>query len=236
MQKSRFSICKISSIKMNAIRIGMAVGFCFLLALAAGCSSDADLPPYPDGSNGDAGMNQPSENEDEITTVPFTITLGGLSGSDGNAKQDGRNTRVAPPGAGSSSSSGTIGEDYGYAETDKVNAVRLIAFRRRVQNNGENTATYDAAVNDIQGFEYDPTNDKVITGKPTVEDGKEDDYLSGKPHKHYVVKGTFGISRGYEYRIIALAYDSQEKSPYPQYEENNVVTTEMLNLKKGTTF
>lgn len=236
MQKSRFSICKISSIKMNAIRIGMAVGFCFLLALAAGCSSDADLPPYPDGSNGDAGMNQPSENEDEITTVPFTITLGGLSGSDGNAKQDGRNTRVAPPGAGSSSSSGTTGEDYGYAETDKVNAVRLIAFRRRVQNNGENTATYDAAVNDIQGFEYDPTNDRVINGKPTLEDGKKDDYLSGKPHKHYVVKGKFGISRGYEYRIIALAYNSQEKSPYPQYEENNVVTTEMLNLKKGTTF
>lgn len=241
MQKSKFSICKISSIKMNAIRMnairtGMAVGVCFLLALAAGCSSDADQPPYPDGSNGDAGMNQPSENEDEITTVPFTITLGGLSGSDGNAKQDGRNTRVAPPGAGSSSSSGTTGEDYGYAETENVNAVRLIAFRRRVQNNGENTATYDAAVNDIQGFEYDPTNDKVITGKPTVEADKKDDYLSGKPHKHYVVKGKFGISRGYEYRIIALAYNSQEKSPYPQYEENKVVTTGMLNLKKGTTF
>ena len=241
MQKLRFSIYKISSIKMNAIRMnairtGMAVGVCFLLALAAGCSSDADLPPYPDGSNGDAGMNQPSEKDDEITTVPFTITLGGLSSSDANAGQGGGNTRVAPPGAGSSSSSGTIGEDNGYAETDNVNAVRLIAFRRRVQNNGENTATYDAAVNDIQGFEYDPTNDRVINGKPTLEDGKEDDYLSGKPHKHYVVKGTFGISRGYEYRIIALAYNSQEKSPYPQYEENNVVTTEMLNLKKGTTF
>lgn len=235
MQKSRFSICKISAIRMSAIRTGMAVGVCFLLALAAGCSSDADLPPYSDGSNGDAGMNQPSENEDEITTVPFTITLGGLSGSDGNAKQDGRNTRVAPPGAGSSSSSGTIGEDYGYAETENVDSVRLIAFRRRVQNNGENTATYDAAVNDIQGFEYDPTNDRVI-GKPTAEPGKEDDYLSGKPHKHYVVKGTFGISRGYEYRIIALAYNSQEKSPYPKYEGNNVVTKEMLNLKKGTTF
>lgn len=236
MQKSKFSICKISSIKMNAIRIGMAVGVCFLLALAAGCSSDADLPPYPDGSNGDAGMNQPSENEDEITTVPITITLGGLSGSDGNTNQDGRNTRVAPPGAGSSSSSGTIGEDYGNAETDNVNAVRLIAFRRRVQNNGENTATYDAAVNDIQGFEYDPTNDRVITGKPTLEDGKKDDYLSGKPHKHYVVKGKFGISRGYEYRIIALAYNSQEKSPYPQYQANQVITNDMLNIKKGTTF
>lgn len=236
MQKSRFSICKISSIKMNAIRTGMAAGFCFLLALAAGCSSDADQPPYPDGSNGDAGMNQPSEKDDEITTVPITITLGGLSGSDGNAKQDGRNTRVAPPGAGSSSSSGTIGEDYGYAETENVNAVRLIAFRRRVQNNGENSATYDAAVNDIQGFEYDPTNDRVINGKPTLEDGKKDDYLSGKPHKHYVVKGTFGISRGYEYRIIALAYDSQEKSPYPQYQANKVITNDMLNIKRGTTF
>ena len=236
MQKSRFSIYKISSIRMNAIRTGMAAGFCFLLALAAGCSSDADLPPYPDGSNGDAGMNQPSENEDEITTVPITITLGGLSGSDGNAKQDGRNTRVAPPGAGSSSSSGTTGEDNGYAETDNVNAVRLIAFRRRVQNNGENSATYDAAANDIQGFEYDPTNDRVINGKPTVEDGKKDDYLSGKPHKHYVVKGTFGISRGYEYRIIALAYDSQEKSPYPQYQANKVITNDMLNIKRGTTF
>lgn len=241
MQKSRFSIYQISSIKMNAIRMnairtGMAVGVCFLLALAAGCSSDADLPPYPDGSNGDAGMNQPSEKDDEITTVPFTITLGGLSGSDGNAGQGGGNTRVAPPGAGSSSSSGTIGEDDGYTETDNVNAVRLIAFRRRVQNNGENSATYDAAVNDIQGFEYDPTNDWVINGKPMVEDGKKDDYLSGNPHRHYVVKGTFDISRGYEYRIIALAYNSQEKSPYPQYEENNVVTTEMLNLKKGTTF
>lgn len=236
MQKSRFSIYKISSIKMNAIRTGMAVGVCFLLALAAGCSSDADLPPYPDGSNGDAGMNQPSEKEDEITTVPFTITLGGLSGSDGNAGQGGGNTRIAPPGAGSSSSSGTIGEDYGYAETDNVDAVRLIAFRRRVQHNGENTATYDAAVNDIQGFEYDPTNDRVINGKPTVEDGKEDDYLSGRPHKHYVVKGKFGISRGYEYRIIALAYNSQEKSPYPQYQTNKVITNDMLNIKRGTTF
>lgn len=237
MQKSRFSICKISSIKMNAIRMnairtGMAAGFCFLLALAAGCSSDADLPPYPDGSNGDAGMNQPSEKDDEITTVPFTITLGGLSSSDGNAGQGGGNTRVAPPGAGSSSSSGTDG----YAETENVNAVRLIAFRRRVQNNGENSATYDAAVNDIQGFEYDPTNDRVINGKPMVEDVKEDDYLSGKPHKHYVVKGTFGISRGYEYRIIALAYDSQEKSPYPQYQANQVITNDMLNIKRGTTF
>lgn len=234
MQKSRFSICKISSIKMNAIRTGMAVGVCFLLALAAGCSSDADLPPYPDGSNGDAGMNQPSEKEDEITTVPFTITLGGLSGSDGNAGQGGGNTRVAPPGAGSSSSSGTTGEDNGYAETENVNAVRLIAFRRRVQNNGENSATYDAAVNDIQGFEYDPTNDRVINGKPTLEDVKKDDYLSGKPHKHYVVKGKFGISRGYEYRIIALAYNSQEKSPYPQYQANKVI--DMLNIKRGTTF
>ena len=236
MQKSRFSICKISSIKMNAIRIGMAVGVCFLLALAAGCSSDADLPPYPDGSNGDAGMDQPSEKDDEITTVPITITLGGLSGSDGNAKQDGRNTRVAPPGAGSSSSSGTIDEDNGYTETDNVDAVRLIAFRRRVQNNGENSATYDAAVNDIQGFEYDPTNDRVINGKPTLEDGKKDDYLSGNPHKHYVVKDTFGISRGYEYRIIALAYDSQEKSPYPQYQANQVITNDMLYIKRGTTF
>lgn len=236
MQKSRFSIYQISSIKMNAIRTGMAVGVCFLLALAAGCSSDADLPPYPDGSNGDAGMNQPSEKDDEITTVPFTITLGGLSGSDGNAGQGGGNTRVAPPGAGSSSSSGTIGEDDGYTETDNVNAVRLIAFRRRVQNNGENSATYDAAVNDIQGFEYDPTNDRVINGKPTLEDGKKDDYLSGKPHKHYVVKGKFGISRGYEYRIIALAYDSQEKSPYPQYQANQVITNDMLNIKRGTTF
>lgn len=241
MQKSSFSIYQISSIKMNAIkmnaiRIGMAAGFCFLLALAAGCSSDADQPPYPEGSNGDAGMNQPSEKGDEITTVPFTITLGGLSSSDANAGQGGGNTRVAPPGAGSSSSSGTTGEDYGYAETDNVNAVRLIAFRRRVQNNGENATTYDAAANDIQRFEYDPTNDKVINGKPTVEDGKEDDYLSGKPHKHYVVKGTFGISRGYEYRIIALAYDSQEKSPYPQYQANNVITNDMLNIKRGTTF
>ena len=239
MQKSSFSIYKISSIRMNAIRmnairIGMAAGFCFLLALAAGCSSDADLPPYPDGSNGDAGMNQPSEKGDEITTVPFTITLGGLSSSDANAGQGGGNTRVAPPGAGSSSSSGT--EDNGYVETDNVNAVRLIAFRRRVQNNGENATTYDAAANDIQGFEYDPTNDKVITGKPTVEDSKEDDYLSGKPHKHYVVNGTFGISRGYEYRIIALAYDSQQKSPYPQYQANQVITNDMLNIKRGTTF
>lgn len=181
-------------------------------------------------------MNQPSENEDEITTVPFTITLGGLSGSDGKAKQDGRNTRVALLVQDHSSSSGTIGEDNGYAETNNVDAVRLIAFRRRVQNNGENSTTYDAAVNDIQGFEYDPTNDKVITGKPTLEDGKKDDYLSGKPHKHYVVKGKFGISRGYEYRIIALAYDSQEKSPYPQYEENKVITNDMLNIKRGTTF
>lgn len=70
MQKSRFSICKISAIRMNAIRTGMAAGFCFLLALAAGCNSDADLPPYPDGSNGDAGMNQPSETKMRLRLFP----------------------------------------------------------------------------------------------------------------------------------------------------------------------
>ena len=42
MQKSRFSIYKISSIRMNTIRTGMAAGVCFLLALAAGCSRCRD--------------------------------------------------------------------------------------------------------------------------------------------------------------------------------------------------
>lgn len=205
MQKSIFSIHN----------TGIAAALGVLLAMATGCSSDDGLPA-------DANSGQ---NTEVVVQMPIKIALGGY-GEDG---QSGAESRALPPDIGSTPGSA----DDGYAETKSVNAVRVIAFRRRAQDKEDEEAGMAAASENQQPFEYDYRNDMVLTD--FTEEDQNDAFYPGA-HKHRVVKGKFGLSQGFEYRIVAIAYDSKEKWPYPQYTHNSVIYDGMLNLKSGTTY
>lgn len=193
-------------------KISIAASLSMLLALGTGCSNTDILPE----DNNTSTTEQPMQG---VVRVPITIALGASGAEEGSG-----GSRVAPPGVDSSGSdnSNVDDKDNGLSETQGVNAVRVVAFRRR---------TSDAT----QNFEYDPKNDILLKNleKKVVE---EDDYYEGQPHKHLVAKGKVNVSQGYDYRIVAIAYNKDEKAPYPYYDGKLMVGTNMLNLYNGTTY
>ena len=193
-------------------KIIIAACLSLLLTLGTGCS-DTDMLPE---DNNTSTTEQPTRGE---VRVPITIALGGSV-----AEEGGRGSRVAPPGTGSSGSdnSHVDDKDDGLSETKGVNAVRVVAFRRRTSEETED-------------FEYDPKND-ILLENLVEKDGEKDDYYEGQPHKHLVATGNVSISEGYDYRIVAIAYNKDEKAPYPYYDGKLMVGANMLNLYNGTTY
>lgn len=193
-------------------KISIAACLALLLALSAGCSDNDMLPE----DNNTSTTEQPMQG---VVRVPITIALGGSGAEEGS-----RGSRVAPPGTGSSGSgnSHVDDKDDGLSETKGVNAVRVVAFRRRTSE-------------DSQDFEYDSKND-ILLQNLTEEYVENDDYYEGQPHKHLVATGNVSISEGYDYRIVAIAYNKDEKAPYPYYDGKLMVGANMLNLYNGTTY
>lgn len=193
-------------------KISIAACLALLLSLSAGCSDNDMLPE----DNNTSTTVQPTRGE---VSVPITIALGGSG-----AEEGGRGSRVAPPGTGSSGSgnSHVDDKDNGLSETKGVNAVRVVAFRRRTSEETED-------------FEYDPKNN-ILLENLVEKDVENDDYYEGQPHKHLVATGNVSISEGYDYRIVAIAYNKDEKAPYPYYGGNLMVGANMLNLYNGTTY
>lgn len=193
-------------------KISIAACLALLLFLSAGCSDNDMLPE----DNNTSTTVQPTRGE---VSVPITIALGGSG-----AEEGGRGSRVAPPGTGSSGSgnSHVDDKDDGLSETKGVNAVRVVAFRRRTSEETED-------------FEYDPKNN-ILLENLVEKDVEKDDYYEGQPHKHLVVTGNVSISEGYDYRIVAIAYNKDEKAPYPYYGGKLMVGANMLNLYNGTTY
>lgn len=193
-------------------KISIAACLALLLSLSAGCSDNDMLPE----DNNTSTTVQPTRG---VVRVPITIALGGSG-----AEEGGRGSRVAPPGTGSSGSdnSHVDDKDDGLSETKGVNAVRVVAFRRRTSEETED-------------FEYDPKNN-ILLENLVEKDVENDDYYEGQPHKHLVATGNVCISEGYDYRIVAIAYNKDEKAPYPYYDGKLMVGANMLNLYNGTTY
>lgn len=193
-------------------KISIAACLALLLSLSAGCSDNDMLPE----DNNTSTTVQPTRG---VVRVPITIALGGSG-----AEEGGRGSRVAPPGTGSSGSgnSHVDDKDDGLSETKGVNAVRVVAFRRRTSEETED-------------FEYDPKNN-ILLENLVEKDVDKDDYYEGQPHKHLVATGNVSISEGYDYRIVAIAYNKNEKAPYPYYGGKLMVGANMLNLYSGTTY
>lgn len=193
-------------------KISIAACLALLLTLATGCS-DTDMLPE---DNNTSTTEQPMQG---VVRVPITIALGASGAEEGNG-----GSRVAPPGVDSSGSgnSHVDDKDNGLSETKGVNAVRVVAFRRRTSEETED-------------FEYDPKND-ILLENLVEKDVDKDDYYEGQPHKHLVAKGNVSISEGYDYRIVAIAYNKNEKAPYPYYGGKLMVGANMLNLYNGTSY
>lgn len=193
-------------------KISIAACLALLLSLSAGCSDNDMLPE----DNNTSTTEQPMQG---VVRVPITIALGGSG-----AEEGGRGSRVAPPGTGSSGSgnSHVDDKDDGLSETKGVNAVRVVAFRRRTSEETED-------------FEYDPKNN-ILLENLVEKDVENDDYYEGQPHKHLVATGNVSISEGYDYRIVAIAYNKDEKAPYPYYVGKLMVGANMLNLYNGTSY
>lgn len=193
-------------------KISIAACLALLLSLSAGCSDNDMLPE----DNNTSTTEQPMQG---VVRVPITIALGGSG-----AEEGGRGSRVAPPGTGSSGSgnSHVDDKDNGLSETKGVNAVRVVAFRRRTSEETED-------------FEYDPKNN-ILLENLVEKDVEKDDYYEGQPHKHLVATGNVSISEGYDYRIVAIAYNKDEKTPYPYYGGKLMVGANMLNLYNGTSY
>lgn len=193
-------------------KISIAACLALLLSLSAGCSDNDMLPE----DNNTSTTEQPMQG---VVRVPITIALGGSGAEDG-----GRGSRVAPPGTGSSGSdnSHVDDKDNGLEEVKGVNAVRVVAFRRRTSE-------------DTQDFEYDSKND-ILLQNLTPENVDKDDYYEGQPHKHLVAKGNISVSQGYDYRIVAIAYNKDERAPYPYYSSKLMVGENMFLLHPGTKY
>lgn len=193
-------------------KIIIAACLFLLLTLGTGCSDNDMLPE----DNNTSTTVQPTRGE---VRVPITIALGASGAEEGNG-----GSRVAPPGVDTSGSgnSHVDDKDNGLSETKGVNAVRVVAFRRRTSEETED-------------FEYDPKND-ILLENLVEKDVDKDDYYEGQPHKHLVATGNVSISEGYDYRIVAIAYNKDEKAPYPYYDGKLMVGANMLNLYSGTTY
>lgn len=193
-------------------KISIAACLALLLSLSAGCSDNDMLPE----DNNTSTTEQPMQG---VVRVPITIALGGSG-----AEEGGRGSRVAPPGTGSSGSgnSHVDDKDDGLSETKGVNAVRVVAFRRRTSE-------------DSQDFEYDSKND-ILLQNLTEEYVDKDDYYEGQHHKHLVAKGNVSVSQGYDYRIVAIAYNKDEPVPYPYYGSKLMVGDNMFRLYPGTKY
>lgn len=145
-----------------------------------------------------------TETEDGATaTVRYTIDIPATAWQVG----DDDDTRAKPPGVGggSSTTGPTADLDDGWAETQGVDRIRVMVFRRKASK-----TYYD----DEDGFEYDPDNSQTLTVL-TDESGHTDD-LYPESHYHKTATGTLTKSAKYDYHIVCVAYtnDWNATSPY----------------------
>lgn len=182
-----------------------------LVAVLAACSDDiATVPPQP----------TVGEVDSESVVVPVSITFGSTYALPANT------TRSAPPGAATDPYDPKVDGEAAAVQTDQV---RIVAFRRKVTGDDEasSEAVDEAATISDSEFVYDPTNDQKVTCSRA----------SASDHR-LTAKGKLKKMRGYQYRVIAVAYSSSIALP-PSHNLIPAATGEqnlfMLNLQNGTT-
>lgn len=175
----------------------LPISFCLLFVA---CQTE-DLP-HPDALSEEGGR--------EVVCVPVTIDMGSDWSIDGEGV-----TRAAPPGGNTNPSKwvdGTADMAGGAYQ------VRLVAYRREDRNDLREDSLSDKQPwpDDVTGFVYDAQNDTVISVSPATDAGGSAIYYDdfGISHIHYVGTSQLKKTYGYEYRVVAYAYDAAKASRF----------------------
>ena len=153
--------------------------------LAAGCSESEPFGPAEPFEPIEPGPQPQTE------TVNLSLSLGAQWDLDVEP------SRAAPPGlGGGSNNQSDINSANGDEEIKGVDRVKVVVFRRKE----------DAADPE---FYLDPSNLQDLD----LTDGPTDDVHGA--HAHRVASGKLTKVYGYEYRVLALAFDSQKGSTFP---------------------
>ena len=118
----------------------------------------------------------------------------------------------------------------GHDETENIDKVRVITFRRRNPDDIIVTSEADTA------FIYDPSNDQTLDCNWAEVNSTMEGHTG---HEHKVATGTLRKVYGYEYRVVAVAYSSSrtfadmKDSDAPDGGEENVFS---FNLSDGLRF
>ena len=197
----------------------MKIYKCWILTVAAmlaGCASEEPVTPG-------TGVEPVDGPQPQTTTVPLTIHVG----SNWQVDSDGPQSRFAPPGADDSYETGDEVVDLtGYEDVKNINNVRIITFRRKDVSEKEGATPGD--------FIYDASNSRefVPVEKDSIVGGDE---LNGDAtHYHRVAHTTIEKVYGYEYKIVALAYNKDHDTPFTPIGSKAGINNHMtLNVGDG---
>lgn len=172
-----------------------------LMMLAGGCSAESEEPELP----------QPSESDETgVTAMEISeATVRIMLGTDWEIDDEEGETRAAPPGAGGNSGLDNVD---GEEETENIDKIRVVTFRR--EDPDAEGASADAA---SAPFLYDSSNDLLLDAQwgEDNSDNAADKFPTGT-HRHKYAEGTLKKIKGYEYRLIAIAYSSTRKSGFAE--------------------
>lgn len=163
------------------------------------CSSEtSDDPILPndnpeDPSTTDTPLEGIDEDGNEYRLVPFTVYIG----SDWGVDEDGTDSRALPP-----SSSGSNWLDGWDDVKGGTYQVEILTYKRRADS-ADSADSADPLLQDASNHLYLRTTIKTVGH----------DYYQ-KSHYHYEATGYIKLIKGWEYRVIALAYDTSKQYQY----------------------
>ncbi|MBD5419061.1 MAG: hypothetical protein HDR48_03365 [Bacteroides sp.] len=177
----------------------------FSIALAACSADEPDTPVFPE---------EPATPQEEVSNSPICILIGGTDWNV-DAPENDDVTRAMPPGTGNNQQ--TEKPVDGSAETALIDKVRIVTFRRvdpeEYKGDGDKESYYEQ-----QPFVYDSSNDKILpvlegTDLPDADLFPSHDAEPGHtPHRYASDKEGIRKVKGFEYRIVAIAYSDDAKS------------------------
>lgn len=172
---------------------------------------------------------EPAPQGEAEVSVPVYVEIDAALSTEESETE--RSTRAAPPSTGDNVTSDTQSDQTsGYDDVAEVDQVRLIAFRRR------DAREFPEAAGDP--FLYDASNSSVVsvaTDHLVVGDDSYSKLPSEPDHWHKYAHGTLHKKWGWEYRVVALAYNSQHRHGFADVAEYGINAWWSVNLQDGVT-
>ena len=174
--------------------------------LLMGCTELADGPDMPDLGGPDDGA--------QSVEVPVYLAVSGQMNTDGEEPS----SRALPPGVGGGESlpgdNAGLSADDGMAELAEIDIIRVVTFRRKDLTAFEHMDPDSLKkrgivlwADDYDGFEYDAQNSLEIKKLKNKSDVNFTDAFNSLSHNHKVGVDSIKKIYGYQYRIVALAYN-----------------------------